>query len=253
MNLIAKFKETVTSVLPVMLIVIILGLTAAPLGWSLLVKFLIGGLLLIVGLTAFLMGVDIGIQPIGERTGAALVSKKNIFLGVSFVIGFLVTVAEPDIQVFGDQIHSVFNSVNKSTMVYMIALGVAVFIMLGLLKTVLRMNLKILLLVAYVLIFVLTFFTPESFRGIAFDSGGATTGPMTVPFIMALGLGVSAVRARSKNIEGSDDFGLTGITSIGSIAAVLIYGIILSRSSKSCGREFFCGIHDFCGAYSACG
>ena len=103
-------------------------------GWSLLVKFLIGGLLLIVGLTAFLMGVDIGIQPIGERTGAALVSKKNIFLllGVSFVIGFLVTVAEPDIQVFGDQIHSVFNSVNKSTMVYMIALGVAVFIMLGL-------------------------------------------------------------------------------------------------------------------------
>lgn len=234
MNLIAKFKETVTSVLPVMVIVIVLGLTAAPLGWLLLVKFLIGGLLLIVGLTAFLMGVDIGIQPIGERTGAALVSKKNIFLllGVSFVIGFLVTVAEPDIQVFGDQIHSVFNSVNKSTMVYMIALGVAVFIMLGLLKTVLRMNLKILLLVAYVLIFVLTFFTPETFRGIAFDSGGATTGPMTVPFIMALGLGVSAVRARSKNIDGSDDFGLTGITSIGSIAAVLIYGIILSRSGK---------------------
>lgn len=234
MNIVTKLKETITSVLPVMAIVVVLGLTAAPLGWPLLAQFLTGGVLLIIGLTAFLMGVDIGIQPIGQRIGAALVSKKNIFLllGVSFVIGFFVTAAEPDIQVFGDQIHSVFNSVDKAKMVYMIALGVGIFLMVGLLKTVLGFNLKIVLLICYVFIFALTFFTPDSFRGIAFDSGGATTGPMTVPFIMALGLGVSAVRKKSSNLDNYDDFGLTGITSVGPIAAVLLYGIILSKNGS---------------------
>ncbi len=232
MNLLEKFKETATSVLPVMAIVVVLGLTVAPLGVALLVQFVAGGILLIVGLAAFLMGVDVGIQPIGERIGASLASKKNLLLllGVSFLIGFLVTVAEPDIQVFGNQVHSVFNSVNKAKMVYMIALGVGIFVMLGLLKTVLQIHLKILLLVCYVLIFALTFFTPETFIGIAFDSGGATTGPMTVPFIMALGVGVSAVRSRSHRDDTSDNFGLTGITSIGPIAAVLFYGMVLSRS-----------------------
>ena len=234
MNFTAKFKETVFSVLPVMAIVLILGVTAAPLGWRLIVQFLIGGLLLIIGLTAFLMGVDIGIQPIGERTGAALVSKRNLFLllGVSFVIGFLVTVAEPDIQVFGDQVHSVFQAVQKAKMVYMIALGVGIFIVFGLVKTMLQLNLKILLGIAYLAVFVLAFFTPEDFRGIAFDSGGATTGPMTVPFILALGVGVSAVRSGSKkNQDNSDDFGLTGITSIGPVVAVLLYGLVLAHGA----------------------
>lgn len=234
MNFTAKFKETVFSVLPVMAIVLILGVTAAPLGGRLIVQFLIGGLLLIIGLTAFLMGVDIGIQPIGERTGAALVSKRNLFLllGVSFVIGFLVTVAEPDIQVFGDQVHSVFQAVQKAKMVYMIALGVGIFIVFGLVKTMLQLNLKILLGIAYLAVFVLAFFTPEDFRGIAFDSGGATTGPMTVPFILALGVGVSAVRSGSKkNQDNSDDFGLTGITSIGPVVAVLLYGLVLAHGA----------------------
>ena len=233
MNILNKFKETIISVLPVMAIVVVLGLTVAPLGGLLLVKFIIGGILLIIGLTAFLMGVDIGIQPIGERTGAALVSKRNLFLllGVSFVIGFLVTVAEPDIQVFGDQIHSVFLGVQKAKMVYMIAFGVGLFIVLGLVKTMLQLNMKIVLLICYALVFFLAFFTPDEFRGVAFDSGGATTGPMTVPFILALGVGVSAVRSGSKkSTDNSDDFGLTGITSIGPVAAVLIYGIILAHS-----------------------
>lgn len=232
MNFLAKFKETVFSVLPVMAIVVFLSLSVAPVGWRLLLQFLIGGILLIFGLTAFLMGVDIGIQPIGERTGAALVSRRNLFLllGVSFVIGFLVTVAEPDIQVFGDQIHSVFQAVQKDKMVYMIALGVGIFIVLGLVKTMLQLNMKILLLICYLIVFLLAFFTPDEFRGVAFDSGGATTGPMTVPFILALGVGVSAVRSGSKkSTDNSDDFGLTGITSIGPIVAVLIYGIFLWR------------------------
>ena len=235
MNLFAKFKETASSVLPVMAIVLILGLTFAPLGGLVIGKFIVGGILLIIGLTFFLLGVDIGIQPIGEQTGSALVKKRNLFLLliVSFFIGFLVTIAEPDIQVFGDQIHNAIKSVDKMKLVCMISLGVGFFIVLGLLQSVLKLPLKIVLLVCYVLLFVLTFFSPSVFRGIAFDSGGATTGPMTVPFILALGIGVCSVRSKSKNGETSENsFGLTGITSIGPITAVLIYGIILQLSGK---------------------
>ena len=151
MNVISKFKETVTSVLPVMAIVLVLGLTLAPIGSALIIQFIAGGVLLIAGLTIFLVGVDIGIQPIGERIGAALTSKRNLFLllSISFVIGFFVTVAEPDIQVFGDQIHSIFNAVNKMNLVYMIASGVGLFIMIALLQTVLKLPLKILLVFFY--------------------------------------------------------------------------------------------------------
>lgn len=238
MNIISKLKETVTSVLPVMAIVLVLGLTAAPLGTALIVQFIIGGILLILGLTIFLVGVDIGIQPIGEQAGAALTSKRNLFLllGVAFVIGFFVTVAEPDIQVFGDQIHSVFNAVDKMRLVYMIAAGVGVFVMIGLLRAVLAFPLKIVLTLFYTLLFVLAYFTPSSFWGIAFDSGGATTGPMTVPFILALGVGVHSVRSVG-NRDDSDTFGLTGVTSIGPILAVMIYGLILSSSGALDGAE----------------
>mgnify|MGYP004503828737 FL=1 len=229
MNILVKLKETVTSVLPVMLIVFILGLTVAPLGASLMLRFLIGGVLLILGLTVFLLGVDIGIRPLGEQTGAALVSKRNLFilLSVSFVIGFLVTVAEPDIQVFGDQIHSVFSAVDKTGLVYIIAAGVGLLITIGLLRSILNWPLKITLLVLYIGVFILAYFTPESFRGIAFDSGGATTGPMTVPFILAIGIGVSSVRSTGAD-KDSESFGLTGITSVGPIMAVLAYGMFLS-------------------------
>lgn len=231
MNLISKFKENVSSVLPVMLIVLVLSFTAAPLGFNLIARFLLGGFLLILGLTFFLLGVDIGIQPIGEQSGAALASRRSLplLLGISLLIGFLVTVAEPDIQVFGDQIHSVFSVVNKTHLVFMIALGVGLFLSFGLFRTIISMNLKLTLLFCYAGIFVLAFIAPSAMRGVAFDSGGATTGPMTVPFILALGVGVSNVRAGKNNGSG-ESFGLTGITSVGPVIAVLVYSIILSRN-----------------------
>ena len=126
------------------------------------------------------------------------------------------------IQVFGDQVRSLFPFVNKLSITFVIAGGVGLFITLGLLRTVLNLSLKWTFFISYTLLFALSFFAPESFIGIAFDSGGATTGPMTVPFIMALGLGVSAVRSNS-----GSSFGLTGIASIGPVAAVLIYAFIL--------------------------
>ena len=215
-----------------MAIVLVLGFTAVPMGGLMLGRFVFGGLLLIAGLTIFLLGVDLGIQPMGERCGAELTKKRNLALlvGVAFVIGFMVTVAEPDIQVFGDQVKSVFSYVNKVSLVVIIAVGVGLFIMVGLLRTVMNLSIKLTLLIAYVLLFVVAMFVPNEFVGIAFDSGGATTGPMTVPFILALGLGVSSVRSDDKS-----SFGLTGVTSVGPVMAVLVYALVLAGSGVVAG------------------
>ena len=179
MNLLVKLKETVLSVLPIMALVLLLGLTVAPLGAQLLVRFVIGGILLMLGLTLFLQGVDIGILPIGEKIGSALTSKRNLLLllGASFVIGFMVTVAEPDVQVLTAQIQKVVSSVNRWGMVIMIASGVALFMTLGLLRTMLNWPLSVVLIIAYVLLFALAFLCPKEYQAVAFDSGGATTGP----------------------------------------------------------------------------
>ena len=232
MNILAKMKETAVSVLPVMAIVLFLGFTFVPLDKYLLARFVVGGLLLIIGLTIFLLGVDLGIQPMGERCGAELTKKRSLslLLTVAFIIGFIVTAAEPDIQVFGDQVRSIFPFVNKIAITFVIAGGVGLFIMIGLLRTVLNLSIKWTFFIAYLILFAISFFSPESFIGIAFDSGGATTGPMTVPFIMALGLGVSSVRDDNNN-----SFGLTGVCSIGPVMAVLIYAIIAKKMVVSTG------------------
>lgn len=224
MNIFEKFKETAVSVLPIMGIVLLLGLTVTPLEKILLVRFIISGLFLIIGLTIFLLGVDLGIQPMGERCGAELTKKRSLtlLLFVAFIIGFIVTAAEPDIQVFGDQVRGVFDFVNKSAITFVIAGGVGLFIMIGLLRTVLNLSLKLTFFISYTILFAVAMFAPDSFIGIAFDSGGATTGPMTVPFIMALGLGVSSVRENDKN-----SFGLTGVCSVGPVMAVILYSLFL--------------------------
>lgn len=231
MNIFHKLKETAVSVLPVMGIVFLLGLTVVPLDAGTLGRFALGGFLLIIGLTIFLLGVDLGIQPMGERCGAALTQKKSLSLLLlsAFVIGFIVTIAEPDIQVFADQVRGVFPYVNKRAFTFVIAGGVGLFIMLGLLRTVTNLSLKWTLFISYTLLFVVAFFAPDSFMGIGFDSGGATTGPMTVPFIMALGIGVSSVRAGKED----NSFGLTGISSIGPVLAVMVYAIVMHSSTGS--------------------
>ena len=233
MNILHKFKETAVSVLPVMAIVFLLGFTIVPLEPSLLLRFFVSGILLIIGLTIFLLGVDLGIQPMGERCGAALTQKKSLSLLLvsAFVIGFIVTVAEPDIQVFADQVRGVFPFVNKLVFTFVIAGGVGIFIMLGLLRSVTSLSLKWTLFISYSILFVVAFFAPDSFMGIGFDSGGATTGPMTVPFIMALGIGVSSVRAGKED----NSFGLTGISSIGPVLAVVVYAIFISKAGSGAG------------------
>ncbi len=230
MNLGTKFKETISSVVPIMAIVIILGLTAAPLGLNLILLFIVGGVMVIIGLTLFLAGVDLGILPIGEAAGAALVNKRNLalLLSVAFVTGFFITSAEPDVQVLADQIRSVNNAIDKTQLILMISAGVGFFVAIGLLRTVLSIPLNIVLAVSYAFVFFLAFLTPDEFVPVAFDSGGATTGPMTVPFIMALGLGVAAVRGND-----DDSFGLTGVASVGPITAVIVFGLMAGSGSEA--------------------
>ena len=213
-----------------MAIVLVLGLFVAPIDRTMLFRFCIGGLFLIAGLTVFLLGVDIGIQPMGERCGAALTRRRSLvlLLAAACAIGFVVTAAEPDIQVFGNQVRGVFPSVSKQALVFSIAGGVGLFMTVGIARTALDLPVKAVLFISYTALFLAALFAPPAFVAIAFDSGGATTGPMTVPFIMALGLGVSSVRA-----DSGGGFGLTGIASVGPVLAVLLYAIAAAPSLQA--------------------
>ncbi len=213
-----------------MAIVLVLGVFVAPLEGALLLRFCRGGVLLVAGLTVFLLGVDLGIEPMGERCGSALTRRRSLalLLAAACAIGFVVTAAEPDIQVFGDQVKGVFPAVNKRALVFAIAGGVGLFMTAGIARTVLGLSVKWTLFISYTALFLAALFAPPAFVAIAFDSGGATTGPMTVPFIMALGLGVSTVRA-----DNDGAFGLTGVASVGPVLAVLLYSMATPAAHSS--------------------
>ena len=234
MNLVAKFRETALSVLPVTAIVLLLGGTVAPIGAGTLAKFCLGGLLLTIGLTVFLLGVDLGIEPLGERTGSALVGRRSLalLLGAAFAVGFVVTAAEPDVQVFADQVRGVLPSVGKLSLTLSIAAGVGAFLLVGLLRIVLSLPVKATLLACYVPLAIAAIAAKTEFVGVAFDSGGATTGPMTVPFILALGVGVATMRG-----HGEGGFGLTGVASAGPVLAVLLYSFCLAESAETVAAE----------------
>ncbi|MBO7420832.1 MAG: DUF1538 domain-containing protein [Spirochaetaceae bacterium] len=231
-----KLKETSVSILPISVIVLVLNWTVAPLGSSMTLQFIVGSLFTILGLALFLLGADIGILPIGEKAGAALTSRRNLTLLLSsaFVIGFLITIAEPDVQVLAKQVCSVDESINSTVLLVMIAVGIGLFTSIGLLRTVLHIPLKYLLIAFYVIVFAAAFAAPGKYLAVAFDSGGATTGHMTVPFILALGVGVAAVQGRGKGKTGNESsFGVTGMASIGPILAVLILGICAGGQHSS--------------------
>lgn len=225
--MLGKLKENATSILPIAAIVLLLDFTVTPLGTTMTVQFLFGTVLTILGLTVFLLGADIGIIPIGEKAGTALTKKRNLplLLGAAFVIGFMVTIAEPDVQVLAQQICSINPAINSTVLVVSIAIGIGLFVALGLMRTVLQIPMKYFVTIAYIIVFVMAAFTSETFVPLAFDASGATTGPMTVPFIFALGMGVASRSSKD------DSFGLTGIASIGPIMAVLILGLATAGGS----------------------
>ena len=219
-----QLKEAFSTVLPVFVIVILLSLFAAPVPSGTLLCFLFGTALLIVGSAFFNMGAELAMTPIGEKMGTAIVKSRKLWLVilVGFVLGFAVTIAEPDLQVLATQVPSI----PKNALIYGVATGVGIFLVIALLRMFFGIPLTKLLVGFYIVVLLLSLFVPDGYKAISFDAGGVTTGPMTVPFIMALGVGVSAIRADKRAEE--DSFGLVALCSIGPILTVMILGILPS-------------------------
>lgn len=224
-----KLREALSAVLPIVGIVMVLCFTVAPISPSILLCFLLGAALIIVGTMFFTLGAEISMTPMGERVGIAITKRKSLALMVvlGFILGFVITISEPDLQVLAQQVPSIPNM----TLILSVAVGVGAFLVIALLRMLFGVPLRNMLLVFYALVFLLTLFVPGSFLAVAFDSGGVTTGPMTVPFIMALGVGISAVR--NDRHAADDSFGLVALCSVGPILAVLILGMIYRPSEAS--------------------
>lgn len=222
-----KFSETLKAVFPILLIVLVLCFSIAPIPPSILMTFLTGAVLLTVGMLFFNVGVDLSMTPMGERVGTIMTKSKNlaVIIVISFIMGFVITVSEPDLQVLAQQVPAIPNLV----LILAVAAGVGVFLVFALFRMLFGIALPKLLVLFYGIIFALTLFVPSDFLAVAFDSGGVTTGPMTVPFIMAFGIGISAIR--SDKHAASDSFGLVSMCSIGPILAVLILGMIFDPGS----------------------
>lgn len=221
--------EALKAVLPIVAIVLVLSFTIAPITPSILLCFLVGAVLVMAGMMFFTLGAEMSMTPMGEKVGSCMTRSKNILVIVlmSFVLGVIITISEPDLQVLASQVPSVPNMI----LILAVAAGVGVFLVVALLRMLIGIALPPLLTCFYLLVFVLVFFVPESFRAVAFDSGGVTTGPMTVPFIMALGVGIASIR--TDHHAADDSFGLVALCSIGPILAVMILGMIYKPTEAS--------------------
>ncbi len=228
-----KLKEVLTAVLPITCIVLVLHFTISPLEPNMLYAFLIGSALVIVGLTLFLFGIDQGLEPIGHGVGNTVAHSNSyaVIITVSLILGFFISFAEPDLHILANQVDSVTSGqFNNTLMVVAVSVGIGVLMTLGILRILKDIRLKYVFTGAYALIFILSFFSSSDFLAIAFDASGATTGAITVPFMLAMAAGVSALKKDSKMSE-ADSFGLVGISSTGAILGVLITGLFL-RTGK---------------------
>lgn len=226
-----KIRESLVSVLPIIAIVTLLCLFLVPMQPTLLLTFLIGALMIVVGLGLFSLGAERSMTIIGSKIGTALtkIGKLPVIILVAFALGVAVTVAEPDLQVLADTVPNI----DKTVLLAAVGIGVGFFMVVCMMRILYGINLRWVLLGCYIVIFVLAAFTDREFLCIAFDSGGVTTGPMTVPFILALGVGISHVRSDRR--AEADSFGLVALCSIGPILSVLLLGFFGSGSGEAAG------------------
>ena len=228
-KLLEKLREALVAVMPIIVIVLILCFSVAPISPSILLCFLIGAILLVLGMMLFTLGAELAMTPMGEKVGTCMTKSKklSVIVSLSFLLGFIITVSEPDLQVLAGQVPSIPNVI----LIGAVAGGVALFLVIALLRMLFRIPLPPLLVFFYILVFVLALFVPDDFLSVAFDSGGVTTGPMTVPFIMAMGVGVASIR--NDRHAADDSFGLVALCSIGPIVSVLILGMIYHPGESS--------------------
>lgn len=235
-----KFKEVLSSIFPITIIVMILNFTLTPLGSTMIMRFILGAVLITIGLSIFLVGVDIGITPLGNNVGGALAKSNKMIVVIigGLVVGFFISIAEPGLIVLADQVGLVTSGqISNTSILVSVSIGLSVLLVGGFIRILTNVPLYKLLLVLYGAVFALAVFTPVEFLTIAFDASGATTGILAVPFILALALGISTLKKDSKASE-KDSFGLVAIASVGAIIAVMILSILSNVSDFSSKLEF---------------
>jgi hypothetical protein len=220
-------REVIQAILPITLVIVILELTVLHTPMEAFIQFILGTALATLGIVLFLMGVKVGMLPMGEAIGSELPNRGSLFLIVviAFIFGFIVTIAEPDVRVLTGMVEGVSNgSIAQNPLIIVIAAGVGFFVATAMLRIILGVPIAYLLGAGYTIVLLLSLVTPADFLSIAFDAGGVTTGPLTVPVILALGLGISSVLGGRSTL--SDGFGLIGLASIGPIIGVMAVGVL---------------------------
>ncbi|MDL2327324.1 DUF1538 domain-containing protein [Ruminococcaceae bacterium OttesenSCG-928-A11] len=224
-----KVQESFAAVLPITVIVLALSIFLVPMELGTVAMFLVGALMLVIGMGFFQLGAETAMTPLGEGVGVQISKSKRILsvVAVAFVMGVIITIAEPDLQVLANQVPAIPNNV----LIWTVAIGVGIFLAVAVVRILFGVSLSTLLMVLYLVLFAVSFFVPDNFLAVAFDAGGVTTGPITVPFIMAMGVGLASVRG-DKDAQG-DSFGLVALSSVGPILAVLVLGIFYNPSSAA--------------------
>lgn len=224
-----KIRESLSAVLPITAIVLVISIILVPMELGTIVMFLVGAVMMVVGMGFFQLGAEVSMTPIGEGVGVQISKTKRIWnvIFIALAMGIIITIAEPDLQVLADQVPSIPNNI----LILTVAVGVGIFLVIAVLRILFKINLSLLLIVLYLLLIVLSLFVPNNFLAVAFDAGGVTTGPITVPFIMAMGVGLASVRS-DKDAAG-DSFGLVALCSIGPILAVMILGMFYNPSDAT--------------------
>ena len=225
--LLEKFKEVSLSVLPIVLLVIVLNLTLVPIENEMLYRFIIGAIFVVIGLGIFLFGAHIGIGPIGNLMGGTIAkTNKGYLVGIiGFILGFFITIAEPDLQILANQVNLASGGIiSASLILVVVSAGVGIMVSIGLLRILYEKPLNKIFTFAYMIIFILGLIVSEEFLAISVDASGATTGAMTTPFILALGYGVSQLKGGKTSEE--DSFGMVGLASVGPIFAIMLMSII---------------------------
>ena len=217
-----KMREASASVLPIVLIVALVCLVFVPVNTGLMLSFLLGAVLLVVGMGLFTLGADMAMSRIGSSIGSKMTRsrKLSVILSLSFLLGAAITMAEPDLQVLAGSVPAI----NTTVLILTVSVGVGLFLLLCMLRILFSISLRRLLILFYGLVFLLACFTSPDMLPLAFDAGGVTTGPMTVPFIMALGVGVASIRS-DENAK-ADSFGLVGLCSVGPVLSVMLLSAI---------------------------
>ncbi len=224
-----KISESLSAVVPITLIVLALSVFVVPLETGTMAMFVVGAVMLIIGMALFQLGAETAMTPLGEGIGVQLtkINKYVLVIVVSALMGFIITIAEPDLQVLAQQVPAIPNL----TLILTVAIGVGIFLAIAVIRIIKKIDLSILLAIMYILLIGFSLFVPKEFLAVAFDSGGVTTGPITVPFIMAMGIGISSVRS-DKN-SSNDSFGLIALASGGPILAVLVLGCFFNPDSAA--------------------